>query len=609
MKTIYAALVALLLGVISLAPAQAQVSGITFAKGGLANYPVPDFTMCDFNVPTTFTNIWYIDPVNGFAQNDYAAGTGGAPLVTAIGGASGQGTATHPWKSLVAVFTNGTTGYPRPLLSTAVGGTGASPINPGDQILLMTGAYGAINANTNANSSFVVIAPAPSQLPVLQSLIITANRLAFVGNISVQMLSPVQSQVDIKGSATNVVIDGMSVSTASYATSATWTTPSLWLANQGAGTSQGIGFNAVKCIQVINSHIFNTMNGATFGYSNHIWFQNNEIDNFTEDGIDYSGQFLFIDHNYLHDLVGVNAARHMDFMQGFCICTKMNNNVWLNGNIAIYRTDPATKDFGSTITSATWSAGQTTFTLPGVPTLSPGDIFNVSGVIPSGYNAQFTVVSAAGSNATVTQVSNPGAYVSGGVISFGAYNGIITQTDDAWSNLFITNNIGIAPPFPHGFGIGGCSDCIMANNSTTNLIEVNAANFGRRAQFNSSNLLVTNNISGAISCADPAPSVKMTNNIIMKSSASGNTVCFGGVQSAGFGAIGGTSVIGGNYLDTGGVASEFVNIDTVGLVYNCHLLSTAPAKGFGQSALPRPLVDELNRPLNSPVDSGALAYP
>jgi hypothetical protein len=62
-------------------------------------------------------------------------------------------------------------------------------------------------------------------------------------------------------------------------------------------------------------------------------------------------------------------------------------------------------------------------------------------------------------------------------------------------------------------------------------------------------------------------------------------------------------------VDVGGINSELTDIDTVGLIYNFHLLSTAPARGAGQSALPRPLTDNFGHPQNSPVDAGAIAFP
>ena len=51
--------------------------------------------------PSTFRNVWYIDPVNGKTQAD-----------------GGNGSQAHPWNSLEAVAA-AVTGYPYPLLTTA----------------------------------------------------------------------------------------------------------------------------------------------------------------------------------------------------------------------------------------------------------------------------------------------------------------------------------------------------------------------------------------------------------------------------------------------------------------------------------------------------------
>jgi hypothetical protein len=147
--------------------------------------------------PTTFGNTWTIDPVNGFTMAEYNAGTGGAPVVTAIGGASGQGTATHPWNSLQALFggkvsgiLEPTSGYSQMLLATAPQGTGATPgpIEPGDKVVLMSGAYGQITgggvaetASEIINVPALTIVAGSGQAPVL-SLIGLAGATGFVFN-------------------------------------------------------------------------------------------------------------------------------------------------------------------------------------------------------------------------------------------------------------------------------------------------------------------------------------------------------------------------------------------------------------------------------------------
>lgn len=118
--------------------------------------------------PTTFNHIWYIDPVNG---KTLAAG--------------GLGTQAAPWNSLQAAFSV-QPGYTTPLLSSApyrhpnpdnpanTFYPGGGPIQPGDEILLMSGNYGDISIGYWSvgvnNPSFVTIAAAPGNTPVLSML-------------------------------------------------------------------------------------------------------------------------------------------------------------------------------------------------------------------------------------------------------------------------------------------------------------------------------------------------------------------------------------------------------------------------------------------------------
>ena len=137
--------------------------------------------------PTTFNHIWYIDPVHG--QTPAAMTAAGVPVAQ-------QGTQAHPWNSLQAVFWQ-TTGYAYPLLTSVpyvTAGTGrttgpkSGPIQPGDEVLLMSGNYGVVNVGQYlapiANPYFVTIAAAPGQTPALSGLNITASsKFAFSGLI------------------------------------------------------------------------------------------------------------------------------------------------------------------------------------------------------------------------------------------------------------------------------------------------------------------------------------------------------------------------------------------------------------------------------------------
>ena len=245
--------------------------------------------------PSTFRNVWYIDPVNG---------------ATAANG--GKGSQAHPWNSLQAVF-QVTTGYTYPLLATAPYRYGyvfapnpnAVPIKPGDEILLMSGNYGNIwignYANELTNSSFVTIAAAPGQSPVLTSLFIeSANMFAFDG-LKVQSLEPAAIEnyplVEVKDQGasfptSDIVFSNITISSQDDVSS--WT-QAQWIANGRNGfvvqSSPG-GWNT-KCISMTGSHITNVRFGASLGAALTL-FSDNEIDHFGDDGIDYAASDLYI---------------------------------------------------------------------------------------------------------------------------------------------------------------------------------------------------------------------------------------------------------------------------------------------------------------------------
>ena len=195
---------------------------------------------------TSFGNVWYIDPVNGFTQANYNAGTGGAPLVTTTGGASGQGTAAHPWNSLQALTgsSNGvaSTGYTQILLSTASGGNGSSPIKPGDEVVLMSGSaaqYGEISfgsaisspSTTIVNVPAITIAAGPGQTPIFAGLFMDEGTGFHFKNIKIQSLattffvgSVLVGIQDGNDGVTNsdIILDGMDFSSASVATANGW---------------------------------------------------------------------------------------------------------------------------------------------------------------------------------------------------------------------------------------------------------------------------------------------------------------------------------------------------------------------------------------------------
>jgi hypothetical protein len=301
--------------------------------------------------PATFNHIWYVDPVNGKTPAD-----------------GGDGSKAAPWNSLKGVVGSARQpGYPRPMLSTvpydhypqknAEGarvyadgpGSDRTRVQPGDEILLMSGRYGdifigAYNVPTT-NPAFVTIAAAPGQTPVLSTLgLLASSDFAFSG-IKVQSVAEDGPRsiglvkVGDQGAAlpsSNIVFANMLVTSADDTSG--WTKPD-WLArvrSVGIYARGGDHGANTTCVSVTNSHISNIIYGASVS-ANAMLFSGNEIDHFGDDGIDYSASNILIARNYIHDPLDLGNGAHMDGMQGY---PGAYTNVVIDGNRVIRQTDP-----------------------------------------------------------------------------------------------------------------------------------------------------------------------------------------------------------------------------------------------------------------------------
>src|SRR5579871_3101054 len=208
--------------------------------------------------PASPNNVWYIDAVNGSA--------------------TGNGSQAQPWNSLQAVVTsvNGAS----PLLSTipyrhrntsgawVVTANPSAPIQPGDEILLMSGNYGDISIGSNltsiANPQFVTIAAAPGQTPVLSTLLLMSTSNWLFSGLTIQSLktsSNTHSLIFVydQGAAyptSNIVFEDMTVSSQSNMTG--WT-QAQWQASarQGMYLAGSAGGQNTTCISVTGSHFTN----------------------------------------------------------------------------------------------------------------------------------------------------------------------------------------------------------------------------------------------------------------------------------------------------------------------------------------------------------------
>jgi hypothetical protein len=502
--------------------------------------------------PSTFRNVWYIDPVNGKTQ---AAG--------------GNGSQAHPWNSLEAVAA-AVTGYAYPLLTTApyrhpnaantayvfAAGPAAGPIKPGDEILLMSGNYGDVGIcqydTEISNSSFVTVAAAPGQTPVLTSLFVCSTSMWAFDGLKVQSLEAaarsISSLVAVKDQGasfptSNIVFENMTISSQDDVSG--WT-QAQWVANgrDGFDAQSSAGGVDTKCISMTGSHISNVRFGAALT-ADFTLFSGNEIDHFGDDGIDYGANELNITKNYIHDNLNIGDGNHEDAMQG------------------------------------------------------------VIGALPAGVavnNFEYILID---SN-TVIRQTDPNLAFPAGLQGIDAFN-------SNWTYLTVTNNVvitsacwGIAFSSVHGGSI--------ANNTVVNdgLLPYSgvcqpAVSVGDKTAGGSSSggVAVRNNLANVVSVYNLDPGVVADHNVGMATAGAVFVWYVSGVATY-YGSPG--TYGNANIIAAGGPASEFVDFDPSTLTYNMMLKAGAPAIGAGL-ATGAPAVDILGVTRTAPYDAGAYSYP
>jgi hypothetical protein len=509
--------------------------------------------------PATFNHIWYVDPVNG---------------KTAAAG--GLGTQGAPWNSLQAAFSV-EPGYTAPLLSTApyhhpnpanpanTFSPGGGPIQPGDEILLMSGDYGQIliglwHYGVN-NPSFVIIAAAPGQTPLLSSLTVKASSGFMFSGIKVQSLATRQYESPMVSigdqgpgfPTSNIILSNVSVSAADPSVTATWT-QAEWAANTRVGISAFGSDNGANttCVSVVGSHITANHFGVV-ATANQMLVSGNEIDHFGDDAVDYAASNLTITQNYIHDPMDWNIGAHMDGMQGY----------------------------------------------PGRP------------VAPATYVTFKDVV--IDSNRIIRQTS-PNQ-------PFPTYLQAIDAFDGNWENLRVTNNA-IVTSSCWGIGFGSVHGGQIINNTVVDDgSDVGTKNLAGRIMCrpgttvgdrthqgaSSNDVVIRNNLTNGLSIYNLDPNMVMDHNICSAIDGKCAILIFNLDGKPRFG-VNQPGVYGDhNIIERRGADAEFVKFDPANFVYDLRLKAGAPAIGAG-SPLGAPPVDITGAARGNPIDIGAYRY-
>jgi hypothetical protein len=244
--------------------------------------------------PTSYGHVWYFSP-SGQTQ---ASG--------------GDGSSAHPWSTPQALWgykpsgiLSPSSGYSQMLLSTAPAGVGGTPgpIQPGDEVVLATGSYGDLVSYDaqSVNSPALTIAAGSGQTPLFTTINLAITGLVLNG-IQVRELNDVFNAplIALNGGG-NITLENMDVSSAAVATADGWT-QAQWQAN----ARQGLVSFAANCVSVVDSHFYVIAahnEGAIHDLANNALVQNDEIDHYANDAVNFEGNNVAVENLYIHDTV------------------------------------------------------------------------------------------------------------------------------------------------------------------------------------------------------------------------------------------------------------------------------------------------------------------
>lgn len=298
--------------------------------------------------PSGYTNLWYVDPING---SD-----------------AGAGTQASPWKTLQTVLTTkvaySTYKLPYVPLSALLPPSPKAVVQPGDAILLLDGDHGSINVRNAHNAGYVTITSAPGAHPTLHSFAVLGGSYWAVTGLNVQsLLTDVPVSPQLLSAAANgywgplhdITYSGNTLSSASSATTVGWTSAD-WRAKEISGVSIAAGskfpdgtidFNGVlngTCFTVDNNVISNVNFGIGLTGADKASVSWNKIKRYAGDGIDFSASDLDIIGNDIVDSIytGNAGAVHRDGMQGQPYWGEQtwNHDVRIIGNRIVAMEDP-----------------------------------------------------------------------------------------------------------------------------------------------------------------------------------------------------------------------------------------------------------------------------
>jgi hypothetical protein len=300
------------------------LAGLTAALAGGTAVASPVYPGCP-EPPASGGRSFWVDPIHG---SD-----------------AGDGSRIHPWRTLEEVVADGRfvtapaivrrDAVSHWMAKLGIAGLAQSRsrgvIQPGDTVWLMSGDQGAVKLQGYYgkgdtllgydNPQFITIAAAPGQTPVLRRLqVLGGRRWAFRG-LTVESLNDTgqfaaggtvgqdYALVMFTGPHSDIIFDGNTLRSAANVRA--WSLDD-WRRKRASGVVDRDG----ACVAITNNALTNVGNGFQTQSSNRVLIENNTIDHFSDDGIDYGSSNLRIAHNRITNSIEDGDGIHRDGMQG-----------------------------------------------------------------------------------------------------------------------------------------------------------------------------------------------------------------------------------------------------------------------------------------------------
>lgn len=276
------------------------------------------------NFSLLFSAHFYVDPLNGNINND--------------------GSINAPWRTIEEVIAHNLIKSYRyntlpfdPLASVLIEKNSNAPVSAGDTIFLRSGEHGEIFLRGYYNLDYITIVAEEGHTPIIKKIQIQAGEKWRFSNLTV---SPESYFEDINklvyfeshgfhGPCKNITIQNCNIYTTSYP----WTTADEWVEKSKDGI-----YMRGDSMQALSNTISNVDMGIT-ALGDHILVHNNQVINFSGDGVRILGSFITIAHNLIKNCYDVDD-NHDDGIQSFTTNGLTVDNNIVTSNIIINNEDP-----------------------------------------------------------------------------------------------------------------------------------------------------------------------------------------------------------------------------------------------------------------------------